>query len=143
MGGAWGFDSEASAGDTVPTLDSIQRFMSPAEQAGAVAATDHNQYHANYEPELPNRQNGGYSFGTLYELDNAIQRATEPGRASPSTSEEAQVQNYETQRAEFEAYIDHSTDAADALDWDRLLDAQQGRADAALGSLQRGIRPGR
>ncbi len=36
--------------------------------------------------------------------------ATERGRASSSTSKEAQVQNYETQRAEFEAYIDHSTD---------------------------------
>jgi hypothetical protein len=32
VGGAWAFDSEASAGDTVPTLDSIKRFLSPFEQ---------------------------------------------------------------------------------------------------------------
>jgi exo-1,4-beta-D-glucosaminidase len=30
VGGAWAFDSEASAGHTVPTLDSIGRFMSPS-----------------------------------------------------------------------------------------------------------------
>ena len=38
VGGAWGFDSEQSAGDTVPTMDSIQRFLSAADQAAPVAA---------------------------------------------------------------------------------------------------------
>ena len=30
-GGAWGYDSEESAGDTIPTLDSLHRFMSATE----------------------------------------------------------------------------------------------------------------
>ncbi|HEX4832727.1 MAG TPA: hypothetical protein VH478_16715 [Trebonia sp.] len=33
VGGSWGFDSEEGSGDTVPTTDSLQRFLSPADQA--------------------------------------------------------------------------------------------------------------
>jgi exo-1,4-beta-D-glucosaminidase len=62
VGGAWAFDSEASAGHTVPTLDSIRRFLSPFEQDELWQNPDYNQYHANYESDLPNPQtNGGYS----------------------------------------------------------------------------------
>ena len=32
-GGSWGFDSEESAGDTIPTLDSLNRFMSAGDQS--------------------------------------------------------------------------------------------------------------
>jgi exo-1,4-beta-D-glucosaminidase len=112
VGGAWAFDSEASAGHTVPTLDSIQRFLSPAEQNALWQDPKYNQYHANYESDLPNPQtNGGYSFGTLYDLDTAISNRYGQWSSLDQYVEEAQVQNYETQRAEFEAYIDHSADA--------------------------------
>jgi hypothetical protein len=110
VGGAWAFDSEASAGHTVPTLDSIRRFLSPFEQTELWTNPDYNQYHANYEPDLPNpNTNGGYSFGTLHDLDAAISNRYGPWTSLASYDQEAQVQNYETQRAEFEAYIDHST----------------------------------
>src|SRR5438874_1212945 len=33
QGGSWGFDSEESGGDTVPTIDSINRFLSASDQA--------------------------------------------------------------------------------------------------------------
>ncbi|MDQ6841933.1 MAG: beta-mannosidase, partial [Actinomycetota bacterium] len=72
VGGAWAFNSEASAGDTIPTLDSIHRFLSPFEQTALWQNPDYNQYHANYEPALPGPDNGGYSFGTLHDLDKAI-----------------------------------------------------------------------
>ncbi len=108
VGGAWGFDSEASAGDTVPTLDSIERFMSPFEQEQLWREPAYNQYHTNYEPELPGPANGGYSFGTLYELDRAIAARYGAWSSLDEYVEDAQVQNYETQRAEFEAYIDHA-----------------------------------
>jgi len=112
VGGAWAFDSEASAGHTVPTLDSIKRFLSPFEQAQLWKNPDYNQYHANYEAGLPNiEQNAGYSFGTLHDLDAAIRHRYGPWSSLAQYVEEAQVQNYETQRAEFEAYIDHSTNA--------------------------------
>ena len=112
VGGAWAFDSEASPGDTVPTLDSIKRFLSPFEQDQLWQNPKYNQYHLNYEPDLPDpNTNGGYSFGTLYDLDNAISARYGPWSSLDQYVEEAQVQNYETQRAEFEAYIDHSTNA--------------------------------
>jgi exo-1,4-beta-D-glucosaminidase len=112
VGGAWAFDSEASAGQTVPTLDSIKRFLSPFEQAQLWKNPNYNQYHANYEAGLPNiKQNGGYSFGTLHDLDAAIKARYGPWSSLQQYVEEAQVQNYETQRAEFEAYVDHSTNA--------------------------------
>ena len=109
VGGAWAFDSEASAGHTVPTLDSIQRFLSPFEQQQLWQSPDYNQYHANYEPDLPGPSNGGYSFGTLHDLDQAISKRYGSWTSLSQYVEEAQAQNYETQRAEFEAYIDHST----------------------------------
>jgi hypothetical protein len=109
VGGAWAFDSEAGAGHTVPTLDSIQRFMSPFEQQQLWQNPDYNQYHANYEPDLPGPDNGGYSFGTLHDLDAAITNRYGAWSSLSQYVQEAQAQNYETQRAEFEAYIDHST----------------------------------
>jgi exo-1,4-beta-D-glucosaminidase len=108
VGGAWGFDSEASAGDTVPTLDSIERFMSPFEQRQLWQSPTYNQYHTNYEPELPGPSNGGYAFGTLYELDRAITARFGAWSSIDEYVGDAQVQNYETQRAQFEAYIDHA-----------------------------------
>jgi hypothetical protein len=110
VGGAWAFNSEAGAGHTVPTLDSIQRFMSPFEQDQLWQNPDYNQYHANYEPDLPGPQNFGYSFGTLHDLDAAIKARYGAWSGLNQYVEEAQVQNYETQRAQFEAYVDHSTD---------------------------------
>jgi exo-1,4-beta-D-glucosaminidase len=110
-GGAWAFDSEASAGDTVPTIDSIKRFLSPLEQVELWKNPDYNQYHLDYEPQLPGPQNGGYSFGTLHDLDTAIAKRYGRWSSLRQYVQEAQVQNYETQRAEFEAYIDHSTNA--------------------------------
>jgi exo-1,4-beta-D-glucosaminidase len=109
VGGAWAFDSEAGAGHTVPTLDSIQRFLSPFEQQQLWQNPDFNQCHANYEPDLPGPDNGGYSFGTLHDLDAAISNRYGAWSSLDQYVEEAQVQNYETQRAEFEAYVDHST----------------------------------
>jgi len=108
VGGAWGFDSEASAGDTVPTLDSIERFMSLPEQQQLWQNPEYNQYHTNYEPQLPGPSNGGYSFGTLYELDRAIAARFGPASSLAEYVEDAQLQNYETQRAQFEAYIAHA-----------------------------------
>ncbi len=110
-GGAWAFDSEASAGATVPTLDSIKRFLSPLEQTMLWQDPDYNQYHLNYEDQLPSQENDGYAFGTLHDLDAAIRARYGPWSSLDQYVEEAQVQNYETQRAEFEAYIDHSTNA--------------------------------
>jgi exo-1,4-beta-D-glucosaminidase len=107
-GGSWGFDSEQSAGDTVPTLDSINRFMSPADQSALWQTPSANQYHTNYE----GTGHSGYSFGTLFNLDTAVTDRYGAWTSLSQYVEEAQVQNYEDTRAQFEAFLDHSTNTS-------------------------------
>ncbi len=107
VGGSWGFDSEESGGNTVPTLDSIQRFMSPQEQTELWTNPSYNQYHANYEPDV-----GGYSFGTLFNFDAALKSRYGTWTSLAQYVEEAQEQNYENTRSQFEAFIDHSTNTS-------------------------------
>jgi exo-1,4-beta-D-glucosaminidase len=103
-GGAWGYDSEQSAGDTVPTLDSLGRFMSASDLSNLWQDTKFNQYHLNYEPKCQT----GYSFGTLCHFDTAL--ASRYGKWSSLAQyvQEAQAQDYENTRAQFEAYLDHA-----------------------------------
>jgi exo-1,4-beta-D-glucosaminidase len=105
VGGAWAYDSEESAGDTVPTPYSIRRFMSPHEQAELWQNPDYNQYHANYE----GTGHFGYAFGTLFNFDKALAHRYGQWHSLGSFVKKAQLQNYENTRAQFEAYIDHST----------------------------------
>jgi exo-1,4-beta-D-glucosaminidase len=104
-GGSWGYDSEQSAGDTVPTLDSINRFMSASEQANLWQKPSYNQFHTNYE----GTQHSGYNFGTLYNFDTALTSRYGSWPDLATYVQEAQVQNYENARAQFEAFIDHAT----------------------------------
>jgi exo-1,4-beta-D-glucosaminidase len=103
-GAAWGYDSEESAGDTIPTMDSLNRFMSASDESNLWQNTKFNQYHLNYEPHCKT----GYSFGTLCHFDTAL--ASRYGQWSSLSQyvEEAQAQNYEGARAQFEAFIGHA-----------------------------------
>ncbi|WP_055588969.1 glycoside hydrolase family 2 protein [Peterkaempfera griseoplana] len=107
-GGAWGFDSEQSAGNTVPTLDSINRFLSPSEQSDLWQSPGANQYHNNYE----GTKHTGYHFGTLYNLDTAITNRYGAWTSLNQYVQEAQVQNYEDTRAQFEAFVAHSANTS-------------------------------
>ena len=104
-GGSWGYDSEQSAGDTVPTLDSINRFMSASDQANLWQKPNFNQYHTNYE----GTQHSGYNFGTLFNFDTALTQRYGAWSGLNQYVQEAQVQNYENTRAQFEAFIDHAS----------------------------------
>ena len=103
-GGAWGYDSEESAGDTVPTLDSLNRFMSASDLSNLWQNTKFNQYHLNYEP----RCKTGYSFGTLCHFDAALSGRYGSWSSLAQYVEEAQAQDYENTRAQFEAFIAHA-----------------------------------
>jgi exo-1,4-beta-D-glucosaminidase len=105
VGGSWGFDSEEGSGDTVPTIDSIERFLSPSDQATLWQQPDAHQFHTNYEST--DGSHSGYSFGTLDNLDTAVQARYGSWNSLAQYDEEAQVQNYEDTRAQFEAFIDH------------------------------------
>jgi exo-1,4-beta-D-glucosaminidase len=103
-GGSWGYDSEQSAGDTISTMDSLNRFMSASDLSNLWQNTTFNQYHANYEP----RCNTNYSFGTLCHFDAAMNARYGKPTSLSQYVEEGQAQNYENTRAQFEAFIDHS-----------------------------------
>jgi exo-1,4-beta-D-glucosaminidase len=104
-GGSWGFDSEQSAGDTIPTPDSLNRFMSPGELSSLWQQPDASQYHLNYEPKCT----VDYSFGTLCKFDSALSSRYGSWSSLSQYVELAQAQDYENTRAQFEAFIDHST----------------------------------
>ena len=105
VGGSWGFDSEQGSGDTVPTMDSIQRFLSPSDQAALWQQPDAHQFHTNYEST--DGSHSGYSFGTLDNLDTAVKARYGRWASLAQYVTEAQVQNYEDTRAQFEAFTDH------------------------------------
>jgi exo-1,4-beta-D-glucosaminidase len=105
VGGSWAFASEQSAGHTVPTLDSLRRFLSPEEQQKLWQDPEYNQYHANYSTG-----HGGYAFGTLHTFDTALANRYGQWPDLETYVRLAQVANYENVRSQFEAFIDHSTD---------------------------------
>jgi exo-1,4-beta-D-glucosaminidase len=107
-GGAWGYDSEQSAGNTVPTLDSLNRFLSPADLNTLWQTPGANQYHNNYE----GIKHTGYAFGTLFNLDASITNRYGAWSSLAQYVQEAQVANYENTRAQFEAFLAHSTNAS-------------------------------
>jgi exo-1,4-beta-D-glucosaminidase len=106
-GGSWGYDSEQSAGNTVPTLDSLNRFMSASDLTALWQSPKANQYHNNYE----GTQHSGYNFGTLYNLDTSITNRYGAWSSLNQYVQEAQVANYENVRAQFEAFVAHSTNS--------------------------------
>ncbi len=103
-GAAWGYDSEESAGDTISTMDSLNRFMSASDLSNLWQNSKANQYHANYET----RCNTGYSFGTLCHFDSAMKARYGTPTSLARYVEEGQALNYEGVRAQYEAYIDHA-----------------------------------
>jgi exo-1,4-beta-D-glucosaminidase len=103
-GAAWGYDSEESAGDTIPTLDSLNRFMSATDLSNLWQNTKFNQFHLNYEP----RCKPGYSFGTLCHFDTALSSRYGAWSSLAQYVQEAQAQDYENTRAQFEAFIAHA-----------------------------------
>ncbi len=103
-GGSWGYDSEESAGDTVPTLDSLNRFMSASDESNLWQNSTFNQYHLNYEPTCGTN----YTFGTMCKFDAALGARYGTPTSLSQYVEEAQAQDYENTRAQFEAFIDHA-----------------------------------
>ncbi|HEY6309202.1 MAG TPA: beta-mannosidase, partial [Streptosporangiaceae bacterium] len=83
---------------------SLKRFMAPSDLAALWQNPGLNQYHLNYEPACLS----GYSFGTLCHFDAALSARYGNWSSLAQYVEEAQAQDYEDTRAQFEAYIDHA-----------------------------------
>jgi exo-1,4-beta-D-glucosaminidase len=100
-GGATGFNSETSAGPSIPTMDTLRRMLTPAELDTLWKDPSVRQYHRSPSPV----------FGTLKIYDAAL-----AGRYGAPTSladyvRKAQLAQYENVRAQFEAYERNAKDA--------------------------------
>jgi len=102
VGGSWAFDSEEGMGQTISTQESLRRFLSPEELTQLWQNPTYNQYHANYQNGV-----GNYKLASLFFLDQAIAHRYGKWSNLDDYVEEAQLQNYESTRSLFEAYIDH------------------------------------
>ncbi|MEV6836606.1 exo-beta-D-glucosaminidase [Streptomyces sp. NPDC051133] len=101
-GGATGFNSETSAGPSIPTLDTLRRMMTPAELDSLWKDPQARQYH----------RSPSSVFGTLKIYDKAL-----TGRYGAPTGltdyvRKAQLAQYENVRAQFEAYGRNATDTS-------------------------------
>ncbi|MEU6816738.1 sugar-binding domain-containing protein [Streptomyces sp. NPDC046860] len=101
-GGATGFNSETSAGPSIPTLDTLRRMLTPAELDTLWKNPAARQYH----------RSPSAVFSTLKLYNDAL-----TGRYGTPTGladyvRKAQLAQYENVRAEFEAYRRNAHDAA-------------------------------
>ena len=83
VGGSWGFDSEVSPGDTVPTLTSLNRFLSANDLEQLWQNPDAQIYHN--DPDDSNND-GGYQFGGLQKEDEALTARYGPWTPHPTTA---------------------------------------------------------
>jgi exo-1,4-beta-D-glucosaminidase len=103
-GAAVGFDSECSAGHSVPRLPSLRRMLSPDELDRLWQNPEARQYHA--APPSPFDNLGIFAtalterYGAIVSLRDFLRKA--------------QLANYEMVRAQFEAYRSRFTDAQPA-----------------------------
>ncbi|MFF1820198.1 carbohydrate-binding protein [Kribbella sp. NPDC058245] len=101
-GGAWSFNSETSAGPDIPTLDTLNRMLTPAELDVLWKNPAANQYHRSESS----------TFGNLKLFGNAI-----TGRYGAPVDlndyvKKAQLAAYENVRAEFESHNRNFTDSS-------------------------------
>lgn len=99
-GGATGFNSETSAGPSVPTLDTLRRMMSPAELETLWRDPSARQYHRS-----PSK-----TFATLELYDEALTARYGAASSLEDYVRKAQLAQYENVRAQFEAYARNTKD---------------------------------
>ncbi|MEY2226244.1 sugar-binding domain-containing protein [Streptomyces sp. BF23-19] len=102
-GGATGFNSETSAGPSIPTLDTLRRTLSPAELETLWESPSAPQYHRS-----PSR-----TFNTLKLFNDALAHRYGAPRGLRDYVAKAQLGQYENVRAQFEAYARNATDSTD------------------------------
>jgi exo-1,4-beta-D-glucosaminidase len=112
-GSAWAYGTETSAGDTVPTQDSLNRFLTPADQAqiwdlsstkGPGTGPDMFHVHPTYNSYTKTARMGQYNTPLWNRYGHWSDMA--------SYQKIAQMGGYETARAQFESYVGHSKDLA-------------------------------
>jgi exo-1,4-beta-D-glucosaminidase len=98
LGGAFGFNSETSAGADIPRLEDLTRMLSPQEQEALWKYPQVRQYHATA---------AWSTFASLAPFDTALARRYGAPRSLADYVAKAQLENYDNTRAQFEAYNAH------------------------------------
>ena len=101
-GGAWGFNSETSAGPDIPTMDTLNRMMSPAELDVLWKNANAAQYHRSSSDTFANLKLFGSALSGRYGAPANLQDYVR----------KAQLAQYENVRAEYESHSRNYTDAA-------------------------------
>jgi exo-1,4-beta-D-glucosaminidase len=98
LGGAFGFDSEVSAGADIPRLEDVQRMLSPQEQEALWKYPEARQYHASADWS---------TFAVLTPFDQALAHRYGAPTSLADYVAKAQLDNYDNVRAQFEAFNAH------------------------------------
>jgi exo-1,4-beta-D-glucosaminidase len=98
LGGAFGFDSEVSAGATIPLLDDLTRMLSPQELEALWKYPQVRQFHAAASWS---------TFSKLESFDTALAKRYGAPRSLEDYVAKAQLDNYDNVRAQFEAFNAH------------------------------------
>jgi exo-1,4-beta-D-glucosaminidase len=98
LGGAFGFNSETSAGASIPTLDDLTRMLSPQELQALWKYPQVRQYHAAaaWSP-----------FSRIAIFDTALAKRYGVPKSLEDYVAKAQMDNYDNVRAQFEAFNAH------------------------------------
>ena len=102
LGGAFGFDSEVSAGASIPLLDDLTRMLSPQELEALWKYPQARQFHASAAWSI---------FATIEPFDTALAMRYGPPKSLEDYVAKSQLDNYDNVRAQFEAFNAHK-DAA-------------------------------
>ncbi|MGV9295837.1 glycosyl hydrolase 2 galactose-binding domain-containing protein [Amycolatopsis sp. NPDC003676] len=111
-GGAFGFNTESSPGSTIPTLDSLNRFLAPAEQKDVWDTSSTNGRTSGPDIFHTSRFNPYTAVGRLGKYNTALWNRYGHWTDMASYQRIAQAGGYEVTRAQFEAYLGHSKDPA-------------------------------
>ena len=98
LGGAFGFDSEVSAGATIPPLDDLTRMLSPQELEALWKYPEVRQYHASAAWSV---------FAKITPFDTALAERYGAPRSLEDYVAKSQLENYDNVRAQFEAFNAH------------------------------------
>jgi exo-1,4-beta-D-glucosaminidase len=97
-GGAFGFNSEASAGPSIPPLEDLTRMLSPQELEALWRYPQVRQYHASASWSI---------FAKLAPFDTALATRYGAPRSLADYVAKSQLENYDDVRAQFEAFNAH------------------------------------
>jgi exo-1,4-beta-D-glucosaminidase len=95
LGGAFGFDSEVSAGASIPLLDDLTRMLSPQELEALWKYPQARQFHASA---------AWSKFATIEPFDIALAKRYGPPKSLADYVAKSQLENYDNVRAQFEAF---------------------------------------